>query len=80
MPSPGRPSFTATHRMINRIHDHTPDLGSFTAPSCPSRFSDADIFMIVVSDLTNGGTAIDEDFSHFTRGQSYLSVISFFRH
>jgi hypothetical protein len=80
MPSPGRPSFTATHRMINRIHDNTPDLGSLATPSCPPRFSDADIFMIVVSNLTNRRATIDEDFSHFARGQPYLSVISLFRH
>jgi len=47
----------STHRMINRIHGHSPYLGTATTPTLSARFSQRSILMIHVPDLTHRGPA-----------------------
>jgi hypothetical protein len=50
----------------------------FTQPACPSGFADADVFMFVIPDLSDGRHTFNKDFPDFTGRQSYLSVTSLF--
>jgi len=52
----------------------------FTQPACPSGFADADVFMFVIPDLSDGRHTFNKDFPDFTGRQSYLSVTSLFGH
>jgi hypothetical protein len=67
-------------RMIYRIHGHPTHARAPAKPSRAPRLTNADIFMIGVTDLTYCGTADYLNESHLTRRQAYLGIFSFSGH
>jgi hypothetical protein len=67
-------------RMIDRIHGHPTHSRAPAKPPRASRLTNADIFMIDVTDLTYCGTTDYLNESHLTRRQAYLGIFSFSRH
>src|SRR5574340_658661 len=66
--------------MINGVHDHPSDLGTFAEPACPARFTDTDILMVDIADLSDGGLAFHEDLPDLAGGKSNLCISLFFGH
>ena len=72
--------FASAHGMIDRIHGHSPHLGTATTPTLSTRFSQRNILMIHVPDLADRCPAQNVNLSHFSGGKSHLRVVSFFGH
>jgi hypothetical protein len=66
MSTPGRAPFTATHRVIHRIHCNRPYARPFSQPSRSTCFADGNIFMIGISNRTYGCPAFDFHQPNFT--------------
>jgi hypothetical protein len=66
--------------MIYRVHRHSTHSRAPAKPSRAPRLTNADIFMIDVTDLTYCGTTDYLNESHLTRRQAYLGIFSFSGH
>src|SRR5450432_2419444 len=53
-------AFTTAVRVIHRVHGHTAVMRLFAQPAVASRLADGNVFVIGISDLPDGGHAIDE--------------------
>ncbi len=80
MPPAGTLAFTAAHGMINRVHGHTANMGTFALPSCPARFTQFLAFMLGIADLADTGPAFLMKPTHFTGGQFYQNIFAFLGH
>ena len=58
MAASGGFTFTSTKGMVNRIHGNSPYLGPLIHPARPSGLADADVGVIGVADLANGGAGV----------------------
>src|SRR5471032_1858403 len=67
-------TFTTTVRVIDRVHDHTADGRTNTAPAHRTSFTDLVQAVFGIADFAHGGTALDVHATHFTRAQAHLSV------
>src|SRR5215470_8642449 len=74
--SPGRlrmialyAAFATAVRMVNRVHCHTANRGTNTAPTRTACFAEVLVFMVEVADLANRGHAIHGKLPNFSRGQ-----------
>ena len=52
-------SFATAHRMSNGVHGYASNVRSATTMSVSSGFANTNILMVQVSNLTNGGSALD---------------------
>src|SRR5215203_3668959 len=75
IPLPGL-AFAAAMRMVDRIHDDTANVRPLSLPAGPSGFTDADILVIEIADLADGGHARSEDAAHFSRLQTNLHIVA----
>jgi hypothetical protein len=66
MPAAGGLAFAAAHRMINRVHYNTAIMRLFPQPPRSSGFADTDIFVLIVSNLSDGRHAFNKYFTHFS--------------
>src|SRR5690606_38095816 len=73
----GGTTFTTTVRVINRVHDHTANGGTNTAPAHGTGLADGAQVVLVVRDFAQGGTAICRHLAHFTRTQTQGYVLAF---
>ena len=53
-----RLTLTATHRVIDRIHDHAANVRAASLPARPTRFTTRDIHVIDIADLSDRGVAV----------------------
>src|SRR5476649_540514 len=67
-------TFTTTVRVIDRIHDHTANGRTNTAPAHRTSFTDFTQAVFGIADFTHGCTALDVHATYFTRAQTHLSV------
>jgi hypothetical protein len=72
--------FSATVRVINRVHGNPSYMGPFAQPAISAGFADGYIFIIQVTDLTNCGLAVMKNHSYFAGWKFNLGVLSFFGH
>ena len=66
--------------MINGVHRDAADMRPPALPSSPSCFANGDIFMIGVSDLSDGRVTLDVDLAHFAGRKPHLRVTSLLGH
>jgi hypothetical protein len=73
-------AFTTTVRVVDRVHDHTANGRTNTAPTHRTSFTDLAQAVFGVADFTDGCAAFDVHATHFTRAQTHLSVGAFTGH
>ena len=73
-------TFTTTVRVIDRVHDHTANGRTNTAPAHRASFTDFTQAVLGITDFTNRCTALDVHATYFTRAQTHLSVGTFTCH
>jgi hypothetical protein len=73
-------AFTTTVRVVDRVHDHTANGRTNTAPTHRTSFTDLTQAVFGIADFTDGCTAFDVHATHFTRAQTHLSVGTFTGH
>ncbi len=71
-------SFTATMRMVDRIHGHSTNGWASSHPACTASLADLDIFVVDIADLAHSRPTILMDLANFTRRQAHLSVFTLF--
>ena len=71
-------TFTAAVRVIDRVHRYTANFRAPAHPAAASRFTQADVLVLGVSDLSDRRHADDRNLSDFARGHSQLCIIAFF--
>jgi len=69
-----RLSFSTTMRVVDRVHNHTSNVGTLTLPPCTTSLADNNVFMINVTDLTNRSHASRQDLAHLAGLQTNLNV------
>ena len=67
-------------RMVVRIHNNAAVSRTDTQPTAAASFTDADVFSINVTNLTDGCTAVDMYFTDFARRKTEQSVVALFSH
>src|SRR5580704_592752 len=82
--TPGRLGMVALHttlatavRMVHRVHSHSANRGPFAMPARATRLSVSHVLVIEITDLADGGHAIDSEPAHFARGQLDQRQIAF---
>src|SRR5262249_16665469 len=76
----GSLAFTAAVRMVNWIHRNAAVVGTLAHPACSPRFSNPDVLMIDVADLTDRRHAILRNLAGFAGGQLHQCVLALFRY
>ena len=71
-------TFTTTVRVIDWVHRRTANGRTNTTPTCSTCFTQNAKHMFSVTDFTQGGAAINWNFTHFARAQtqSYVGTIT----
>src|SRR2546422_7760508 len=70
-------AFTATVRMVHRVHGHTANRRPAAVPARPARFAVGNVFVIQITHLADGGHAVDRKLANFARGQLHQGEITF---
>ncbi len=78
MATAGGFAFAAAVRVVNRIHYNAANFRSSSYPACSSGFSQTDVFVFDISDLSDGCRADNRNFANFARRHTHLRVIAFF--
>jgi hypothetical protein len=65
-------------RVVNGIHRDTTDFRAPTEPSTPSSFTQFNVPMLGIADLTDGRATIEVNHTDLTGGQSELAPITVF--
>src|SRR5690606_26323465 len=73
-------TFTTTVRVIDRVHDHTANGRTNTAPAHCTSFTDLAQAVLGITDFTNRCTAFHVDTTNLARTQTNLCVNTFTRH
>jgi hypothetical protein len=73
-------TFTTTVRVIDRVHDHTADGRTNTAPAHRASLTDLAQAVFGIADFANGCAALDVHAANFTRAQANLGVGAFAGH
>src|SRR6266436_4256399 len=69
-----RLAFSATMRMVNRIHRHAAYVRSDTAPAGAAGFAQRDIFVLDIPNLSDCGPAFNRHSPYFARRHAQLRV------
>src|SRR6266481_7043382 len=67
-------AFAAAVRMVHRVHHDTADGGTHAEPADRPGFAEHPQIVLVVSDLADGGAAIDVDLAHFAGFQPHAGI------
>ena len=76
----GRTSFTTTMRMINRIHCHTADGGTNTAPALRTGFAERAQRVLRIGYFSEGCPAVAQHLAHLTGTQTQRRIVAFAGH
>ena len=71
-------AFSATVRVIHRIHRHAAVCWTLAQPASFAGLAVGDIFVVEVTDLADGGHAVQAELPHFARRQFDQRDIAFF--
>src|SRR5579871_406429 len=71
------PPFTTAVRMIDRVHHDAAVSGTNTHMASPARFTDRDVLVVQIPDLTYRGVAIHIDEPHFAGWQFHMRIRAF---
>jgi hypothetical protein len=66
--------------MIHRVHGHTAHFGSAPEPARTSRLAQANVFVINISHLADGGLALQQYSPQLSRGQLQQTVTTLLGH
>src|SRR6266850_8565313 len=72
--SAGRLALAAAVRVVHGIHRHAAHVRSDTTPARTSRFTQRNVFMLDVPDLSHRSPALDRDASNFARRHAQLCI------
>src|ERR1700730_93416 len=72
-------AFAAAVRMVARVHHDAAHGGTPTEPTDRSGFAEHPQIVLVVSDLADGGTAVDMNLAHFAGFQAHAGIHAFAR-
>jgi hypothetical protein len=78
MPATLGPTFTTTQWVIDRVHSHTPDSGPYSQPSWLAGLANCNIFVVNITNLTDGRRTGQVNQTYLPRWQTHLAVITFF--
>ena len=78
MTAAARTSFTAAHRMVDRVLNNAADMRTETEMTFLAGFAHGSVHVIEIADLADGGLAVEVDHADFTAGQFDLSIIAVF--
>src|SRR6185503_20405003 len=70
-------AFTATMRMVDRIHRDAANRRTLAAPAHPAGFTDGFEVVFLVADFSDGGTAIDVHLADLAGAQPQLGIDAF---
>src|SRR5262252_6133651 len=73
-------AFSATHRVVDRIHRDAAHRRVATPPAIASRLADRNVLVIEVADLTDHRAAVHVEAANLARRQTQLRVVAFLRH
>src|SRR5690606_2302763 len=73
-------TFTTTVRVIDRVHDHTANGRTNTAPAHRTSLADLAQAVLGIADFTNRCTAFDVDATNLARTQTNLRINAFTCH
>jgi hypothetical protein len=65
MPSTRGFAFSATVRVIDRVHRHTSHMGPTTQPARPARLAQTDVFVVDITHLADRRTTARPHQTHF---------------
>src|SRR6478736_241588 len=71
---------TTTVGVIDRVHHHTSNCRTNSAPTHGTGFTNFAKVMLTITNFTNRRTAFDVNSTNFTRTQTYLCISSLARH
>ena len=79
MTAAGGSSFTTAQRMVDGVHGDAADLGTAVQPAIAAGLAKADVFVLHVADLTDGGDAggrfaVGRDMRHPHGAQSAAAI------
>src|SRR6202030_3915909 len=67
-------AFAATVRMVDRVHHDAADGGAHAEPTDRSGLAEHPQVVLVVSDLADGGAAVDMNLAHFAGFQTHAGI------
>lgn len=73
-------AFTAAHGMVDRVHDHAPDMGTSAEPAGLARFPAGKVLMVLVPYLPDGGHAFEKGQAEFTAWKPDKGLFPFLGH
>src|SRR5690606_36222158 len=73
----GSLTFTTTVWVVDRVHDNTADGRALTLPPVTSGLAPADVGLLRVTNLTDGGAAASVNVADLARGHPQLCVAAF---
>src|SRR6188472_1994628 len=73
-------AFTATERVIDRVHGDTPNLGSLAQPAALARLADREQLVLRVAHLAYGGETPAMDEPHLGGAKPEGDVVAFLGH
>src|SRR4249920_1619744 len=80
MTAAGGTALAAAHRVIDRVHGDAAVVRAAALPARAPGLADVNAAVLDVSDLTDGGPAVEVDAAGLARRQPHLSPVAFFRH
>src|SRR5262245_57948491 len=79
MPSTRRLAFTATERVIDRVHRHAAHVRPLSHPPTAPGLADRHVLVIEVADLADRRIALDVNLANLTRRHLHRRVLALFR-
>src|SRR6185369_9260825 len=73
----GSLAFTATMRMVYRVHRHTADVRTNSAPASTPGFAQRDVLVLDIANLPHRRAAFNRNAPHLTRRHTQLRVLAF---
>src|SRR5690606_6538005 len=78
--STGGTTLTTTLWVIDRVHGHTANGGTHTAPALGTSLAQGTQVMLTVGDLADGGAAVRWQLAHLAGAQAHRGVLTFTGH
>src|SRR6185503_13784996 len=73
-------AFAAAHRMVDRVHGDAAVVRAAALPARAAGLADVHAAVFDVTDLADGGAAVEVDLAGLTRRQPHLAPVAFLRH
>src|ERR1017187_5907756 len=73
-------AFAAAVGVVDRVHRHAAVGGIDALPAVAAGFADADVFVVGIANLADGGHALHQHLARLARGQLQQRIVAFLRH